>query len=172
MVVSENKRVMHIDTSVRFFQRGATGIAFKIVGTGEHKGVVFMSKRKKELKLLFDLKNNYEKLYAICIYHLIKDSFDLFDTLVICNDEKYLKVRGWLDFFFEGNCDYGGKEIISISYLRKITGDKKIRSYADKVANIYRVKGVKSGVRRQRGVGLNMIDLDFNIILDMLKKEK
>lgn len=158
------KKIMHIDMSTRFFQKGVSGVAFKIINSGQHKGIVLNVRLKNKIKEKLAVECNYPKLYAIFIYYLIYESLDLFDMLVICNDEKYFEVKEWLDVFFNKSDIYKNKEITSISYFRKITNNKNIRSYADKVANIYRNKGCKIGSRQQRGISLNLVKVDFNQI--------
>ncbi len=159
-----NKKVMHIDTSMRFNQKGSTGIAFKIIETNEHAGIILDRNLKRKLKKMISSPKDYPKLYAIYIYYLIKDSLDKFDCLIICNDEKYSKVKKWLDIFFCKNKRYLEKEITSISKLRKITGNSKLRSYADNIANIYRKKGVRAITRRQKGIKLNIIKVNYEMI--------
>jgi hypothetical protein len=157
-------RTMHIDISKRFYQRGDSGMAFKIVPSQKHKGVVISKRLKKLLKKKFDLNKNYTQLYAICIYYLIYDELDNFDNLVICNDESYSDVKKYLDMLFEGNAKYSSKFITSLSQLRKISGDFKVRSSADNMANIYRRKSLKSLKRRQKGIALNLVEINYQKI--------
>ena len=132
----ENKRIMHIDTSIKFYQLGNTGIASKIVGSGQHKGVVVSNKLKRELDRDLTAGHDYARLYAICIYYLIKDNLDDFDILVICNDENFIYVKLYLDLLFNENRIYQSKDVTNISELRAITGNKKLRSFANNTANI------------------------------------
>ncbi len=157
-------RTMHIDISGRFYQKSHSGIAFKIIPSQEHRGLIISKKLKKLLNKNLDLNNSYSKLYAICIYYLIWDKLDHFDNLVICNDESYSEVKRYLDLLFKDNQNYFCKFIISLSQLRKISGDSKIRSYADHIANIYRRKALKSLRRRQRGILLNLVELNYQMI--------
>ena len=159
-----NGRTIHIDVSRRFYQKGDSGIAFRIIPSQIHGGGALSNKLKKELARDLQVDKNYELLHAICIYYLICNELDNFDNLVICNDELYSKVKNYLDFLFNGNSKYSSKLIISLSRLREISGDNKIRSYADNVANIYRKKGLKPLTRKQRGVKLNLIDLGYQRI--------
>lgn len=165
-----NGRTMHIDISRRFYQIGNTGVAFKIIPSNKHKGLALSNKLKRELKRDFNIQEDYARLSAICIFYLIKDSLNLFDNLVICNDEHYLYVKEYLDLFFEGSDEYFSKNITSISKLREITGDKKIRSYADNIANIYRRKALKPLRRRQKGIRLDVVDINYLLIKDKLKE--
>lgn len=159
-----NKRIMHIDMSRRFGQRGNSGIAFKIIETGEHKGMGLSDKLKKELNKNFKIKNDYAKLYAICIYYLIRDNLADFDVLIICNDEVFLYVKKYLDILFKDYEKYSEKIISCLAKLRKITGNKKLRSYADNIANTYRRKVFFGLVRQQKGIPLNIVKINYSKI--------
>jgi hypothetical protein len=159
-----NGRTMHIDTSKRFGQRGDTGIAFKIVSSGEHSGMALSNRLKRELDKNFGMQENYPLLYAVCIYYLIKDKLELFDNLVICNDEDFRSVKKYLDLLFGDNASYGSKDIACIGDLRGILGDSKVRSYADNIANVYRRKALKPLRRRQRGIALDICGINYKKI--------
>ncbi|MBI2449497.1 hypothetical protein HYV49_04335 [Candidatus Pacearchaeota archaeon] len=58
-------RTMHIDVSRRFYQRGDSGIAFKIIPTNEHKGIVLSNKLKRGLKRGLNIEKDYALLSAI-----------------------------------------------------------------------------------------------------------
>lgn len=164
------KRVMHIDTSRRFRQIGDTGIAYKIIKTNEHKGLGVSNKLKRELDRDLNAGEDYARLYAICVYFLIKDDLDKFDILIICNDEPFLYVKEYLDLLFSENKEYFKKEISCISKLREITGDKNIRSYADNIAGIYKRKVFQKIQRQQRGVKLNIARVNYKIIVERWKE--
>lgn len=157
-------RTMHIDVSIRFYQKGDSGIAFKIIPTNEHKGLVLSNKLKRVLRKKLNFKEDYARLYSICIYYLIRNDLDSFDNLVICNDESYEDTKKYLDLLFHMNKEYSSKFITSISKLRRITGDSKIRSYADNIANVYRKKTFKPLRRRQKGIELNIIEINYQKI--------
>jgi len=155
---------MHIDTSVKLHKKGNTGIAYKIIGSGNHKGMVLGSSLKRDLIKNLLVSKDYARVYAICIFYLIKDNLDLFDTLIICEDENITHVKKYLLILFEDYPEYKTKEVLSLIELRKITGDKRIRSYADGMANSYRRRGLKCLVRQQEGVKLNPLKIDFKSI--------
>ena len=165
-------RTMHIYVSRRFYQKGNSGIAFKIIPSQAHKGMVSSNKLKKELKRDFNLDKKYAQLYAICIYYLIREDLDSFDNLVICNDESYFDVKRYLDILFLDNEKYLSKFITSLSKLREITGDAKIRSYADGIANVYRRKALKPIRRRQKGVLLDIVQINYKMIKEKLEVTK
>ena len=162
----ESKRIMHVDTSIKFYQLGNTGIASKIVGSGQHKGVVISNKLKRELDRDLTAGHDYARLYAICIYYLIKDNLMDFDVLVICNDENFIYVKLYLDLLFDESQLYKSKYITNISELRAITGNKKLRSFANNTSNIYRRKGLKNLQRQQKGVPINVIRVTYQEIKD------
>ncbi len=164
------KRVMHIDTSRRFKQIGNTGIAYKMIKTNEHKGLGISNKLKRELDRDLNAGEDYARLYAICIYFLVKDDLGKFDILIICNDELFLYVKEYLDILFLNNREYFRKEISSLAKLREITGDKNIRSHADNMAGIYRRKIFQRIQRRQKGVKLNIIKINYKKIAEKWKE--
>lgn len=164
------KRVMHIDTSNRFYQKRNTGIAYRMIKTHEHKGLGISNKLKRELDRDLNAGEDYARLYAICIYFLIKDDLDKFDILIICNDELFLYVKEYLDILFSDEKDYFRKEISSLAKLREITGDKSIRSHADNIAGIYRRKIFQKIQRRQKGVQLNIVKINYKIITEKWKE--
>lgn len=96
------KRVMHIDTRNRFYQKRNTGITYKIIKTNEHKGLGISNKLKRELDRDLNANEDYARVYAICIYFLIKDDLNKFDVLIICNDELFFHVKEHLDKLFSG----------------------------------------------------------------------
>lgn len=163
---SNDGRVMHIDTSRRFNQRGHTGIAFKIVGTNIHKGLGLSNKLKRELDEHLNAKEDYARLYAICIYYLVKDVLDNFDILIICNDENFTYVKLYLDKLFLGNQIYLTKTISSLSKFRKVMGNPKIRSYADNIAATYRRKVFLNKPRKERGIKLNIVKVNYKKIIE------
>jgi len=161
-------RTMHIDVSRRFYQKGDSGMAFKIIPSNSHKGLALSNKLKNELKKDFNI--DYVKLHSICIYYLICDELDSFDNLVICNDEDYTYVKKYLDFLFSKNKKYSSKFITSLSKLREISGDPKIKSYADNIANTYRRKTLKPLRRRQKGISLNIVKINYQKVKKKLEE--
>ncbi len=71
---------------------------------------------------------------------------------------------------FKGNKEYSKKEITSLHQFRKILGNPKIRSYADNIANIYRRKAGKSLWKRQKGIPLNNLEVNYQKIKEMWEK--
>lgn len=164
------KRVMHIDTSCKLYENKNTGIAYKIVNSRKHKGLALKRTLKKELNKKLKISKNYAKMYALCIYLLIKNDFDLFDVLVICGDEPVPKVKENLKKLFDKNSEYFNKKVMSITELRKLTGNQKLRSYADGVARSYRRRALKNPAKQQEGISLNIVKVNYKIIEELWKK--
>lgn len=160
---TNGKRVMHIDTSHKLHERNDTGIAYKVIGTNEHRGTAISLKLKKELEKKLDADQDRARIYAIVIYFLIKDKLDIFDELIICGDENYYSVKKYLHLLFKDTKSFLTKTIKSVAELRIETGDKKLRSYADDVAYSYMRRALKSIIRRQKGTPLNVIKITYNM---------
>ena len=163
---TRGKRVMHIDTSQKLYERRDTGIAFKIIRTKEHKGLALSLKLKREFERELDAQYDYSRIYAICIYYLIKDELDNFDELIICGDESFIDVKEYLSLLFSGNETYNKKSIRSIYELRIETGDKNLRSYADDIAYSYMRRALRSISRRQKGIPLNVVKVTYSMICE------
>ena len=127
--ILDGKRVMHIDTSCKLYENRDTGIAYRIIGTNNHRGLGLSIDLKRQLDRDFKANKDYARLYAICIYYLIHEDLNLFDVLVICGDENFNSVKRDLGLLFLESSDYFKKKIISIYELREITGKKKLKSY-------------------------------------------
>lgn len=164
------KRVMHVDTSCKLHENRNTGIAYKIVSSKKHKGLALKRTLKKELDKKLKISKDYSKVYALCIYLLVKDNLNLFDVLVICGDEPVPKVKKHLGRFFEKDSEYFNKKVMSITELRELTGNNKLRSYADGVARSYRRRALKNKARQQEGISLNPIRINYKIVEELWKK--
>lgn len=166
----DGKRIMHIDTSCKFYQIGTTGIAFKMINTNEHRGLALSNRLKRNLDRCIKTDKDYARLYSICIYELIQDKLENFDVLVICGDENFEDVKKYLGLLFTENNRYNGKSIISIADLRTISGDPNLTSYADNIVNIYRKKALRVEYRRQKGIQLDTITINFKRISEQWNK--
>jgi hypothetical protein len=91
---------------------------------------------------------------------------NIFDELIICNDEDFISVKEYLRLLFLEIPGYQNKSIKSIYELRNETHNKNIRSYADDVAYSYMRRALKNIVRRQKGTPLNVIRIDYRMIWD------
>ena len=162
----DGKKIIHIDTSNKLYEKKNTGIAYRIIKTNAHKGIGLSLKLKDELKRDLNADYDYARLYAICIYFLIKDDLELFDILVICGDEDIWRVKEYLYLLFLHNKKYSEKIIIGIGELREITGNKRLRSYADNAARSYRKRVFRSLNRQQKGLFLNPIKITYKMICE------
>ena len=111
----------HVDMSGRIYEGKTVGIA--IVGTKmkEHYGCALKGNLIKLIKKELYKKNIYNdsaKIYAICIYLLIKEIQNRIKTLIICNDEDFIIVKNNLKKLLR---DYNF-DIINISEFRKRLG--------------------------------------------------
>ena len=149
-----------IDTSCKLYESRKTGISFKIVDSNFHKGLVLSSKLKRDLKA----DEDWARIYAICIYYLIKDELNNFNILIICGDEDYTTTRLYLNILFKNNPNYKNKSIHSMNELREVTGKRKLKSYADNMARAYRKRALKSLKRIQEGRQLNPIRVSYKEI--------
>lgn len=160
----DGKNVMHIDTSVKLYQRKNTGIACIVPKTDFHKGAALSIKLKSELERDLDAAREYARIYAIVIFYLIKDDLDKFDTLIICGDENFTQVKGFLDILFEDYPEFFKKNVHSISEYREITGDTRLRSAADHIARAYRKRALRSLQVQQTGRTLNKVPINYGLI--------
>ena len=173
----DNKRILHIDTSGKLHEKKKTGISFKVIKSNMHKGLVLSYKLKKELKRDLDAHHDWARIYAICIYYLIKDELNNFDVVIICGDENYNYTKKYLDLLFNNNLLYSNKEIHSLYELRELTGKKRLKSYANNIAGAYRKRALKTLRKQQEGRELYPIRISYKKIKDkwfwieeMLKK--
>lgn len=151
----------HVDMSGRIYEEKTIGIALVGTETDTHYGCALKGNLVKFIKRNLFKKNIYEdsaKLYAICIYLLVKDIKERIKILIICNDEDFRIVNEVLSKLLK-NYDF---EIISISKFRKQLG-KNIGSLADNYARIYRRRALKIN-RQIKGKKLNIVEVNFNII--------
>ena len=150
----------HVDMSGRIYENKTIGVALVGTGTNINYGCAIKGKLLKFIKINLFKSSIYEdsaKLYAICIFLLIKNVKDNIKTLIICNDEDFEIVKKCLEHLLE---DYDF-EIINIGEFRKRLG-RNIGSLADNYANIYRKKALRFN-QRGKGRMLNVIPITFKI---------
>ena len=130
----------HVDMSGRIYNNLNIGIALVGTKTRLNYGCALRGNLIKLIKKELFKGNIFEdsaKLYAICIYILVKEIKDNINLLIICNDEDFEVVKNTLSKLLE-NYNF---EIINISEFRKRLG-RNIGSLADNYAKIYRKTGV------------------------------
>jgi len=156
------KEDFHVDLSGCFFQKGDTGIACVGAITKNHIGCLIKSNAKDKIrKNLFIGKKEgeeYAKLYAICIFYLIKDFIKDIKTLIVCNDENFDYVKLYLQELVT-TCPF---EIINITEFKKKLG-RNVKSLADNKSKAYRKRGDKPN-RAKQGQPLNLVKLDYTTI--------
>lgn len=167
--MSENH---HVDLSMKLYKRKATGIACLGIPSKRHVGCALSTQLKKNIrKRLFIsliLKEEYAKLYAICIYYLIKDRLNQIKKLIICNDEDFHCVHDYLQQLLID--EKYMPEIISITEFRNGL-NRKVKSPADNYAKLYRTRAL-SKLKWNRGINLNVIEITFSMITEKWEELK
>lgn len=108
------KDSFHIDMSGRIYEDRTMGIALVGTETRENCGCALKSNLIKLVKKELFKDNFFKdsaKLYAICIYLLVKEVKGNIGTLIICNDEDFSIVKSVLSNLIE-DCKF---EIINIT---------------------------------------------------------
>ena len=158
-------KIYHIDMSGRFYEKKTCGIACVNSLKTNHNGCALTHKLKRYIEknlCIGEIKEDKARLYAICIYFLIKDKLEDIDTLIICNDESFIYVKEYLHFLLE---DPSNKiKIKSITEFQKKLG-KKVKSIADNFANAYRKRALKP-TKRNIGIKLKVVEINYNIVKD------
>jgi hypothetical protein len=152
----------HIDLSGCFFHKGNTGIACYGSIEKNHCGCVLKSNLKQKIDNTLCIGSNGEehaKLYAICIFYLIKDKLKDIKTLIICNDENFIYVKKYLEALLPPIISFN---IIDITEFQKIFG-RKIKSLADNKSKSYRKRALKQN-RWKHGPNLNVIEITYEMI--------
>lgn len=163
------KEEHHVDLSVKFWKRRATGIACVAVSSKYHVGCALISQLKKGIiRHLFTGhgRRDRARLYAICIYYLIKDITQNIRRLIICNDEYFLDVRQYIGALLV-SFDF---DIISLSEYRKEIG-RNIKSPADKPAAAYANRALSKS-KREKGRALNVVEINYKMVLIKWNKIK
>jgi hypothetical protein len=161
--------IIHVDMSGKFHKYENVGIAWTDTKKKQHKGISLSGKLIKKLKSETNCDNS--KLYAICIYLILKGDLENLKRIIICNDENFIEVKDHLGLLFSKINYYKKIEIISISKHREKLGVKKLKSLADSFANSYRKRGYKRA-NWNRGRNLNTITCKHEDIMKILENKK
>lgn len=165
------KEDFHIDMSGRISRRRNIGIACVSIDSREHNGCALKGNLIKFIQKNLFLGSIYEersKLYAICIYLLIKNKVDNINTLIVCNDEDFTYVKEYLILLMNGKIPFN---IINITELRNKLG-KKVKSLAHNFAKCYRKKALKRH-KWEKGKELNVVEINYRLIKtywDLIKR--
>jgi len=157
------KENYHIDTSGRIYKRQTIGIACVGADSKEHNGCALKGNLIKFIQsnlCVGKIKEEHAKLYAICIYFLIRDKLDNISTLIICNDEDFTYVKEYLCILLRENSSK--IKIINISDFRKQLG-RKISSLADNFAKCYRKRALRP-TKRHNGKTLKITEVTYSMI--------
>jgi hypothetical protein len=150
---------LHIDMSERLYRNRTVGIASVYVQSRKHSGCVIKKRLLEKIQRKLYSGNaqiDNAKLYAICIYLLIKGETDRIKRLIICNDENFRYVSSYLGALLDRAPKF---DIINISELRKITG-KNTESLADNYARHYRKRALNKN-KWTKGIKLRVVEVDY-----------
>ena len=159
----------HVDMSGRIYEGKTIGIALVGTETKINYGCALKGNLIKLIKKELFEKNIFEdaaKLYAICIYLLVREVKDNVRTLIICNDEDFDIVKNVLGRLLKAY----NFEIMNISEFRKRLG-RNIGSLADNYAHIYRRRALNPH-RQLKGKRINAVNVTFKIIKQYWEESK
>ncbi len=152
----------HVDMGGRLHKGTDVGIACVGASSKTHDGCV---PKGSLIRLIVrklcrkDLQKCYAKMYAICIYLLIRDRLFDIERLITCNDENIALVKAYLERLLENKHRFS---IINITEFRESPG-RNTKSFADNYSKRYRRRGLNK-IRRQDGIELQMVELSFPLI--------
>ncbi|MEI6058589.1 MAG: hypothetical protein WCP89_02350 [archaeon] len=159
--MNREKDNFHVDMSGKIYNGKTIGVALVGTETNINYGCALKGNLVELIKKRLFIGNIYEdsaKLYAICIYLLIKEIKNNILLLIICNDEDFDVVKSVLEKLL-GKYDF---EIINISEFRKRLG-RNVGSFADNYSKIYRRRALKPN-RLFGGKELNVVEVNYKII--------
>ena len=158
----------HVDMSGRIYNNKTIGIALVGTETKENYGCAVKGNLLKLIRSRLFGENKFDdpaKLYAICIFLLVSRVKGKINSLIICNDEDFTKVKKFLTKLLE-SFNY---EIMSIGDFRKQLG-RNVGSFADNYARIYRKRALKP--KRLKGRKINVILVNYQIIKQQWERLK
>ncbi len=156
--------IIHIDMSEKLHRRKTVGVAWCDISRKEHKGLALSGKDIKRLIGEVNADHDFARLYAILIYHLIKDDSGKIEEIIICHDECYSDVRDYLSILLHPH-DNRSLRISSINEIRTRMGNRNFKSPANGPANTYRKRGLKRfqwSKRNSSGRSLNVKPITYN----------
>ena len=128
--------IIHVDMSCKFYEGKKVGVAWIDSDKKEHKGMALSKNLIYKLNKSLAADSDFPRLYAICIYLLIKNDLNRINKIIICNDEPFSDVKKYLTLL---TCHQENLiSIQSITEYKKELGKKKLKSKADSIVNSYR----------------------------------
>ncbi len=155
--------------SEKFYREKTVGIAWINNEKTLHKGLSMTGKLITKLISKNNANKNFARLYAICIFLIIKDNISMIRKMIICNDEEFSKVKKDLEDLIKMSGIYQKIEIKSITEYRAELGNRKISSPADNYAAAYRKRAHKKTAWK-RGIQLNPIEINYEILEELWLK--
>ena len=147
--------IIHVDMSQKFSNMKNIGVAWISTDRQHHKGLALSGKLIKKLVNEVGANHDFARLYAICIFLILRDDISKVSEIIICNDEDFTTVKKHLERLFISFPDFSQVRIDSIFDFRKRIG-RDIKSLADGIAASYRKRGLKEN-RWNKGYKLNVI---------------
>jgi len=157
------KEDFHIDMSGRIYEKKTIGISCVGSKTKRHNGCAIRGGMVRFIEKNLCVGSIYEenaKIYALCIYFLIRNKIEEIDTLIICNDENFYYVREYL-YILLNNFPFQPK-IVNITEFQKKLG-RKVKSLANNYARAYRKRALKRN-KWHIGIPLNVTEITFEMI--------
>lgn len=157
--------LIHVDMSNKFYlKKGNVGVAWLCQYQKEHKGLALSRTLIKQLKNQVNADYDFPRLYAISIYLIIKEDIKRVSKIVICEDEPFVEVEGYLKLLLNGIADPDLKIVSLFRYREEL--NRKIKSPADKLANAYRKRALKPK-QWHKGTKLNVVKTTYKEILKL-----
>lgn len=159
---------IHFDLSKKYFEKSNTGIAFVTADDQFHMGCAISKALKQQIRSVPGIIEDYAKLHAILIWHLIKDQ-DWINNIILCHDEDIKRVSKYLDVLANGINGHIRGTIIPLTSFA-IQNEKKT-SPADRYAKAYRKRALKKWAWN-KGIKLNVHTINLDEILKYYEKIK
>jgi len=99
------------------------GIAFCSSSDADyHCGLALNGPLIKSLIKTLQADHDFARLFAICIYWIIKEDLGNIKRIIICNDEPFTEVKGYLILLLGSEVSEKNIEIVSIGQYREDMG--------------------------------------------------
>jgi hypothetical protein len=84
---------VHIDMSGKFQKKTTVGVALITSDKKDHCGLALSKQLINKITREFSYEDLFPKLYAICVFCLIKKKISKVEKIILCNDEPFLEVK-------------------------------------------------------------------------------